>query len=290
MGEIKVLGSIFQEYSLFEIWGPHWFGLALLTGYLYHKYIIHSPEYNLGSRHLKYFYTGLIMLYILQGSPFSIIADYYLFSALMVQMALTSFVVIPLLIIGLPFRWFKKYAWNHKLRMLIKIAGHPWITLIIFSSLFTVYFVPVIFNVIHVNVFTLTIYKILLFVYAFFMWWTILSPVPRLNELGPLARIMYVFLASLALMPIGFFFLLVPTAHYPVYQAVAGEIFPAITAVYDQQLAGGILKLIQLSSFCFVMFKIVRSWDWREEDEGYAYNKNDRVVQGIVIRMKDKKG
>lgn len=288
LGEIIVFGSIFQGYSLFEIWGPLWFVVVCLLVYAYNRYIIHSPEYELQSRQVKFFYTGVILLYILQGSPFTIIADHYLFSAHMVQISVSYFVVIPLVIVGLPFRWFKKYAWNYKLRTFIKVAGHPWITLAVFNILFTVYFVPTIFNVVHGNVVLSTSYQFLMFLYGFFMWWSIINPVRRVNELGPLVRIAYVFFASLALMPIGFFFLLVPTAHYPVFQATAGEIFPLMTAVYDQQLSGGILKLVQLTSFSIVMFNIVKSWIWREEDEGHAYNKNIRVVQGIAIHKDNK--
>lgn len=283
------MGSIFQGFSLFEIWGPVWLVLAIWLCYLYNKHIINSPEYEVGSSQVKYFYTGVILLYLLHGSPFSIIADHYLFSALMLQMSLTYFVIVPLLIIGLPFKWFKKYAWNHKLRLSIKVAGHPWLTLIIFSALFSVYFIPSVFNVIHASMVLSLIVKVFMFIYAFFMWWAIINPVRRLNDLAPLVRIGYIFFASLALMPIGFFFLLVLTAHYPAYQATAGDLFPVMTAVYDQQLAGGLLKLIQLSSFIYAMYKIVQAWVWREEDEGHAYDKNFRVVQGVVIRVDEKK-
>lgn len=284
-----MFSSIFQGFSLFETWGPLWLVLSIIIGYLYHKYIMNSPEYEVGSNQIKFFYIGISLLYVLHGSPFSIIADYYLFSVHMLQMSLTFFVVVPLLIIGLPFKLFKKYAWNYKLRTVFKVVGHPWISLVIFSMLFILYFVPSIFNSVHASVMITLIYKVVLFIYAFFMWWAIINPVRRLNELGPLFRIAYVFLASLALMPTGFYLLLVLEVHYPIYQAAAGEIFPAITAIYDQQLAGGLLKMIQLPSFIIAMYKTVSSWGWREEDEGDAYNKNDRYVQGIVIRTDDKK-
>ncbi|WP_253286658.1 cytochrome c oxidase assembly protein [Virgibacillus sp. MSJ-26] len=283
------MGSIFQGFAWYEIVGPLWLALVIWLGYSYNKHIIKSPEYDVGSGRVKYFYTGLVLLYLLHGSPFSIIADHYLFSALMLQMSLTYFVVVPLLIIGLPFKWFKKYAWNHKLRLSIKVAGHPWLTLVIFSGMFTVYFIPSVFNVIHASIILTLTVKIVMLVYAFFMWWAIINPVRRLNDLAPLVRIGYIFFASLALMPIGFFFLLVLTAHYPAYQGTVGDIFPVMTAVYDQQLAGGLLKLIQLSSFIFAMYKIVQGWVWREEDEGHAYDKNFRVVQGVVIRVDDEK-
>lgn len=282
--------SIFKDFSSFHMWGPLWLLFVIWIGYVYNKYIVKSPEYKLKSKQVTFFFIGLAFIYLLYGSPFAMIANHYFFSALMLQMSLTYFVIVPLLIIGLPFELFKKYAWNHKLRLSMKIAGHPWLTLIIFNALFTIYFVPSIFNIIHEYSTLSLLFKTVLFIYAFFMWWTIINPVRRLNELAPLGRIFYIFLASLALMPIGFFFLLVLTAHYPTYIATAGELFPVMTAVYDQQLAGGLLKLIQLSSFIIAMYQIVKAWAKRiEAKEGESLDENLRVVQGVVIRVNDEK-
>lgn len=280
------MDSLFYDFSLFKIWGPLWLILLCWVGFLYKKHIIDSAEYEVKLGQKGLFFAGLILLYLLHGSPFSIIADYYLFSALMLQLALTYFVIVPFLIVGLPMKLFKKYAWNHKLRISMKIAGHPWLTLITFNALLTIFFIPSVFNFVHASILLSFTFKFVLFIYAFFMWWTIISPVRRLNEIAPLARIAFIFLASLALMPIGFFFLLVLVAHYPTYQNTAGEIFPVMTAVYDQQLAGGLLKFIQIASFVYAMFKIVQAWGREiEEQEGETLDKNLRVVQGVVIRV-----
>src|SRR5690625_4255505 len=176
MGENKLMGSIFQGFAWYEMVGPLWLALVIWLGYSYNKHI-KSPEYDVGSGRVKYFYTGLVLLYLLHGSPFSIITDHYLFSALMLQMSLTYFVVVPLLIIGLPFKWFKKYAWNHKLRLSIKVAGHPWLTLVLFNAIFSIYFLPGVFNVIHDSFILSFVTKAILFFYAFFMWWAIINPV-----------------------------------------------------------------------------------------------------------------
>src|SRR5690625_5022591 len=206
MGAIKLMTSLFQDYSLFETWGPLWLALVIWLGYSYKKHIVNSPEYEVGSGREKFFYTGIGLLYLLHGSPFSVIANHYLFSALMTQMSLTYFVIVPLLIIGLPFKWFKKYAWNHKLRLSIKIAGHPWLTLIFFSGMFTVYFIPSVFNVIHASVILSFVIKTIMFLYAFFMWWAIINPVRVLIDLILLVRIVFIFFVLLEFMPIGSFF------------------------------------------------------------------------------------
>src|SRR5699024_11763596 len=75
MGAIKLMTSLFQDYSLFETWGPLWLALVIWLGYSYKKHIVNSPEYEVGSGREKFFYTGIVLLYLLHGSPFSIIAD-----------------------------------------------------------------------------------------------------------------------------------------------------------------------------------------------------------------------
>ncbi|MUV37989.1 Protein CtaG [Lentibacillus sp. JNUCC-1] len=284
-----MLASLFADAHWYDLVGPGWLALVLVVGYLYTKHIVHSNEYTLPASKTRLFYTALVLFYIVNGSPFSIIANQYLFSGLMLQVALTCFVVVPLIIIGLPTELFRKYAWNHKTRLSMKIAGHPWATVIVFNALFTAYFMPGVFNVVHDSVILSLLMKTLLFVHAFFMWWVVINPLPGLNELGYLTRIAYIFFAAVLLMPIGFFFLIVQEAHYPVYAAAAGDVFPVVTAIYDQQFAGGILKVIQLSSFIFAMFQILKKWGKEEDDqEGKVDDENVRIVQGIVIRIDDK--
>src|SRR5699024_9233904 len=125
-----------------------------------------------------------------------------------------------------------------------------------------------------------------LVVNAFLMWWVILAPLPELSKLSYLMRIGYTFFAAMMLMPIGFFLIVIMQAHYPVYENVAGEVIPALTAIYDQQLAGGVLKVFQLTSFLIAIFHILRQWGEEEEEkEGEVGDKNIRIVQGIPIRV-----
>lgn len=281
--------SILSSFSWFELWGPLWLILVIVTGYFYNKYIVKSHEYEVTSNQITLFYSGLVMFYLFVGSPFSVIAEHYLFSALMLQLSLVYFVIVPFIIIGLPFKLFKKYAWNHKLKLSMSIAGHPWLTLIVFNIGFSLYLLPDVFNFIHASVILSFVVKAFLFAYAFFMWWAIINPVRRLNELRPIVRIAYIFFASFLLFPIGFFFIVVLQSHYPVYEMTAGEIIPAMTAIYDQQLAGGLLKVIQLTSFIFAMYKILQNWFLKESEDGHPYDKNFRIVRGVVVHLDEKR-
>jgi len=289
-GDRAVDGSVFSGYAWYELFGPVWFvGLALLS-YLYMKKIVLSHRYQTTQYHVRYFFSAVIMLYILKGTPFAVIADDYVFSAHVLQLSAMFFVIAPLLILSLPKDLLNQYFWNHRLKMTMKVLGHPWLTALSFNGLVTVYFIPRVFNLLQEYTLLLSAAQVILMVNAFLLWWVIISPVPKVSNLSYLTRVGYIFFTAALLMPIGIFLLVIQQAHYPVYETVAGEFFPGLTAVYDQQLAGGILKVIQLASYIFALLKIVIAWGKKEEEkEGEVGDKNIRVVQGIPIRLNNKK-
>lgn len=259
-------------------------------GIFYHQRFFKQNSDSLSTYQKSIFYISFLLLILLFVTPFHLIAKQYLFSAHMLQLALLYFVIVPLLIVSLPANFLKRLSWNYRFRMIMKIAGHPWLSLIIFNILFTVYFVPSVFNTVHPSFGLFTLFHLLLLLYAFFMWWAILGPVKRINEMKPLTKIFFIFLASMALMPIGFYHLLVLSPRYVPYFATEAKFLPVLTNVYDQQLAGGILKLIQLASFIFVMYRIVKAWAIQmQEKDGDPLNDNVRFVQGIMIRTNHEK-
>ncbi|HLR08619.1 MAG TPA: cytochrome c oxidase assembly protein [Bacillota bacterium] len=282
--------SVFSDYAWYELFGPVWFVAMALLSYLYVRKIVLSHRYQTTHHHIGYFFSAVILLCIVKGSPFAVIADNYLFNAHVLQLSIMFFVIAPLFILSLPEDLWNQYFWNHRLKMTMKILGHPWLTAISFNGLVTIYFIPRVFNTLQENVFLLAISQVILMVNAFLLWWVIISPVPKVSNFSYLTRIGYIFFTAMLLMPIGIFLLVIQKAHYPVYETVAGELFPGLTAVYDQQLAGGFLKIIQLTSYTIALLKIVMAWGRKEEEkEGEVGDKNIRVVQGIPIRLNNKK-
>lgn len=280
--------NVLSNHSFFEWFNPLSILFILGLGIFYYKYFIKSKKYSLRPYQKPMFYISLTLLFILYASPFHLIANYYLFSAHMMQLAFTYFIITPLLIMSIPATVYERISWNYRFRITMKMAGHPWLTLIVFNLLFSVYFIPSVFNTLQKLWLLYLIFHFLLVIYAFFMWWSILGPARRINHLKPLTRIALIFFASMALMPIGFYHLLVLSARYAPYTLTEAEFIPVLTNVYDQQLAGGILKLIQLSSFIFVMYKIVKAWAIQmQEKDGDPLDENLRVVQGIMIRTNE---
>jgi len=281
--------KVLSNHHFLEYMNPLATFIAVSLGFFYNKKIRKARGEKPESYQQVAFYISLTLIVLLYLGPFHIIAKHYLFSAHMLQLAITFFIIIPLLIISFPNHLYKGISWNYRFRLTMQMAGHPWLTLIAFNLLFTLYFVPSVFNTLHEYWLLNFLFQLILLIYAFFMWWAILGPTKQINYLKPLSRIAFIFLASMALMPIGFYHLLVLSARYNPYIETEAMFLPILTNIYDQQLAGGILKLIQLSSFIFVMYKIVKAWARQmQEKEGDPLDKNLRVVQGIIIRTNER--
>lgn len=284
------MGGIFSNYTWYELWGPEWLAVLFILSYLYVRKIVASKLYETTSSQVKYFFTAVVLLYAVKGSPFSVIANEYMFSAHMFQISIMLFVVTPFFILSLPADFFRRYFWDYRMRNAIKLFAHPWMTAIFFNGLVTIYFVPSVFNTIHASVLLSFIAQTILMLHAFFMWWTIITPLPEVSKLSDFTRAAYVFCTALLLMPIGVFLIIIEKAHYPIYAANIGEILPFMTPVYDQQLAGATLKAIQLTSYGIALFKIMMKWAKKEEDkEGQVDSDNIRIVRGVVIHLDDKK-
>ncbi|MBO1002431.1 cytochrome c oxidase assembly protein [Pseudogracilibacillus auburnensis] len=279
-----------ENHSLYTLFKLHWVIFFLIVSSLYRKKVVQSPLYSVTKNQTYYFMIAIILLLLLKATPFDVIATQYLFSAHTLQLSLTYFVVIPLLILSFPTNFWRQYIWNHRTKFALNILAHPWLTLITFNGLLTLYFIPAVFNVVHMNFFLSFIVQIILFINAIFMWWVMINPVPEIKGLDYLLRALYIFLASLALFPIGFFYVIIQHAYFPMYLPIEGAIIPALTLIYDQQAAGGILKITQLASYSFALLLILMKWGKLEEaKEGQVEEENIRYVRGVVIHLDKKK-
>lgn len=283
------MSGIFSTYTWYELWGPIWIALLLLLSYVYVRKIVKSHLYEATSQQVKYFFYAIFTVYIVKGSPFTVLANDYFFSAHVFQISMLLFVATPLFILSLPTDFLRRYFWDYRMRNAIKLFAHPWVTAIFFNGLLTIYFVPSVFNAVQASMLLTSIAQTVLILHAFLMWWTIITPLPEVSKLSDFTRVAYVFCTALLLMPIGIFLIIIEKAHYPAYASVV-ELVPMMTAVYDQQLAGGTLKAIQLTSYGIALFKIMMLWAKKEEEnEGKIDDENIRVVQGVVIHLDDKK-
>lgn len=284
------MSVLFSDYTWYELIGPVWIIFLGLISFIYIKKLSQGQHFSMNNNQTSYFFSAVALLYLIKGSPFSILADNYLFSAHVLQLALMFFAVAPFLILSVPPAFMREQLWKHKLKSALNILNRPWVTGVLFSTFISFYFLPPVFNTLQQNSLYLFIAQSVMMFLALLIWWEIITPLPEEKKLSHLTRIGYIFLLAMLLMPIGFFLLLVQGAVYPAYETVAGEVLPLLSAVYDQQLGGGILKAIQLGSYMFALFYILRKWGMEEDArEGEIDDENIRVARGVVIYLDERR-
>src|SRR5699024_8813167 len=237
-----------------------------------------------------YFYLGVGITLLFKATPLHIIGTDYLFSMYMLEISAIFFITVTLLLLSFPVAFLRQVIWNHQARILLKIFSHPWLTLIGFNGLISIYFIPSVFNAIHGSWSLTAIAELILAINAFFLWWVIIHPLSELKGLCYILRALYIFLASNILMSTRFFYFIVLKAPVPYYVSIEGAVFPVITAIYDQQIAGGVLKFTQILSYAFALLLIFASWGKQEQKrEGTVDEENIRYARGVVIHLdKDK--
>ncbi len=277
---------LLDQHSLYSLFKIHWLLITLVAIYFYLKNIVRSPIYVISSRQKAYFFIAVSLFMMLKMTPLDVIASHYLFSAYVLQTSIMLFIIVPLLIISLPTNLFRRYAWNHRAKLFITILSHPWLTLILFNGLLSVFLIPSVFNLIHSSVILTFIANALLIFHAFFMWWVIIQPLPELQKFNYMMRAAYIFFASVALFPIGFYFIIVKESLFTIYTAASGQLIPSLTSVYDQQLAGGLLKIIQTFTYAYALLIIMFQWAKEEQKmEGQSGEKHIRYARGVVIHL-----
>ncbi|MEK4029019.1 MULTISPECIES: cytochrome c oxidase assembly protein [Bacillaceae] len=259
-----MIGKVVSDANWFQLWGVGYLVVLGLLSFLYAR-LASSSKYTFKRMQRFYFYSALILFYLFVGSPFAAIAAEDLFSAHVVEIMVMLFVVPPLFVLGLPKEWLRSFFWSYRMRFALKVFTHPWVTALLFNLLLSAYLAPAIFNFLQKHAILLGITQVVMLGAAFLMWWTIISPLPEINRLSESIRVMYVFVASLLLLPIGIFLLVADSPFYTVYTQ-GQQLLPNLTALQDQQLAGGMLKGIQLASYGIALFLLISKWAKREEE------------------------
>lgn len=259
--------------------GPYKFGwhahpdvvllcVALLAGYFYAITMLRETLSDAGrvkrSQVLLYC-SGVLSLYLVAGTPIHDISEQYLLTAHMFQHTVFIMISAPLLLAGIP-----AWMWQALLRQrgvmpVAKVLTHPIVAFSAFNALQVITHLPEVVN------FSLETHWFHFFVHAalvisaMMMWWPILSNVPELPRLSPPLRMAYLFVQSLIPTVVAAFVTFANGVVYDFY-AQAPRMW-GITAVEDQQIAGGVMKMmgsIILWGFITVIFF---QWFAKEERE-----------------------
>jgi putative membrane protein len=230
-----------------------------------------------------YFYLGVFTIYAATGSPLHDLADQYLAAAHMLQHVLLMLVAAPLLLAGVP-----SWVWQALLRLpgalpVGRLLTHPLVALGVANTAMLLLHLPATVDL-QVREWTFHLFAhATLLVAGLIMWWPVLSRVPELPPLSDPMQMGYLFLQSLIPSVMASFITFSSGVVYDVYET-APRIW-GITPMEDQQIAGGLMKL--LGSIILWIFIAVAFFRWyaREEAEarGPRWGEVEEELRGLGL-------
>lgn len=246
-------------------WSVHWDTIALCLALSYGYYYAATrlrPRVSDAARikrsQVVLFSLGVLALYVGGGTAIHDLGEEYLFTAHIMQHLLYTLVAPPLLIAGTP-AWLWKWLLSPRPIMAVaRVLTKPVIAFAFFNTILLFTHLPPILDLtLRVGAVHFT-FHVLFVVSAMIMWWPILSPLRELPRLAPPLQMAYLFMQSLLPAIIASFVTFADTAVYSFYEE-APEIW-GISPVADQQIAGGLMKLV--GSFILWSFMTVVFFKW----------------------------
>ncbi|MBM7552888.1 cytochrome c oxidase assembly factor CtaG [Thalassobacillus pellis] len=278
-----------QIFGFRALWSPYYFIFMLVLAGIY--YFLTGPGRHRFTDSERpdvsqqvYFYGGLLLLYIIKGSPIDLLT-HIIFTSHMVQMALYCYLLPILFIKGIPAWMWKKVFDAPIIRSVLKLLTKPLIALLLFNGLFSLYHLPVVFDYVKANeIAHAAIVTVLLFA-AFCMWLVVFPPIEQLHKLSPILKIGYIFANGVLITPACALIIFADTTIYSTYtengawfQAMSlcvpgdvlsglsslkmsgPELFSPLPLLEDQQLGGIMMKVAQEIIFGVMIAKIFFGW------------------------------
>ena len=212
---------------------------AIAAGYIIaaRRYVPAGEELSI--RHRRCFWAGFALLWVFSDWPVHDLAEGVSYTVHMVQHLVLTFVVPPLVLLGIP-TWMARAVLRPVLPV-VRFLTKPVLALVVFNAVVVLTHWPVMVTAAVDSGAAHLAQHVLLVVAALFVFWPVFSPLPELPRLPPLFAMVFLFFQSLLpTVPASW----LAFAEHPPYHAY--EAFPKLwgmTAGEDQQLAGAIMKV-----------------------------------------------
>jgi putative membrane protein len=218
--------------------------LAILAAYFYtitQLREVWSDAGRVRRSQIARFVAGVGLMYLVTGSPVDDVGDKFLLSAHMLQHMTLLFVVAPLLLAGMPAWIWQRFLRGPRVLGVAKLIVNPMVALAIVNATFVLLHLPVTMDFTLRHEWAHLLAHVALTASGFVLWWPVLSVVPELPRRSYPVQIAYLFLQSL-----------VPSILASIVTFAEGVVYPfydqnprlwGLSAVSDQQIAGGIMKL-----------------------------------------------
>jgi putative membrane protein len=211
------------------------------------------------------FTAGVLSIYAVAGTPVHELSEGYLLTFHMFQHSVFILVSAPLLLAGIPtWVWQALFRASAMFRV-ARVLVHPVVAFSLFNGVLLVTHLPFFVDfVLYHHAYHFWAHALLL-VTAMIMWWPILSDVPELPRMTAPLQMGYLFAESIIPSVMASFMAFSDSVIYPFYDKAPRTW--GISALADQQMAGGIMKLfgsLVLWGFITVVFF---QW-WTREERG----------------------
>lgn len=275
------------------LWSPYFFIMIVLLTVLYFYFIGPGRKHfnqsgDVSMKQKMYFVSAMLALYISKGSPLDLFG-HITFSGHMASMAILFLVVPPLLIFGIPVWMWNSFVHLPVIHPIMKFFTQPLIGLLIFNTFFSLYHVPIIFDVVKTNALYHAIVTSVIFVTALFMYWPLLNQLPSWKQINGLKKIAYIIGNSILITPacaliifatsplfatysnadawVQALSLCVPTDMLAGLNLTGPEMFTSMYVTEDQQLGGIIMKIIQEIVYGTFLAYVFYEWARKEREK-----------------------
>lgn len=279
-----------QIFGFRALWSPYFMTFIiclailyfLITGPLRHKF--GGDERPTISQQV-FFYLGLVLLYIIKGSPIDLLSHIML-TAHMAQVAM-FFLVFPIFILkGIPTWIWRKVVEHPLVEPGFSFFSHPIIALVSFNLLFSIYHMPAIFDFSKTSQVTHSSISIIILFAAFMMWWNVIAPLEDKDRVPPLVKIGYIFGDAALITPACVLIIFASEPLFASYtsegawlQAMSlcvpgdvlqglelegeisgAEMFSPLSMMDDQQLGGIIMQIVSTIVYSIMIGRVFFGW------------------------------
>ncbi|MCM3715457.1 cytochrome c oxidase assembly protein [Alkalihalobacillus oceani] len=169
----------------------------------------------------------------------------------MLQQTVTYFMVPPLILLGLTDSLLKPVYNQRILSFFLTFFTKPVVALSLFNILFSLYYLPMIFDTIMVSSLNQTLAMIILLPLSYVMWWPLVSPAKNNSTLKPLMKIIYIVGMGAFMTPLAALIIFSSNVLYRTYESLPRVYDIAI--LNDQQAGGVAMKVIQMIIYCIMI-------------------------------------
>jgi putative membrane protein len=262
---------------------------TLIGAYLYAINVLRTRLSDAGrvrGTQVVLFFLGVFAIFVATGTPVHDLSEQYLLSMHMLQHLLLTLVAPPLLIAGVPGWLWEAILGGRRVLPIAKVVLHPLVTFGVFNFLIVVTHLPFVVDyALREHWFHFVVHAGLVGS-ALMMWWPVVGGIQALPRLTYPYQMAYLFVQSILPAVIASFITFSRTAAYEFYEQAPRV--GGISAVEDQQIAGGIMKMSgTLILWTFIGVAFFR-WYAKEEAEakGLAWSDVEEELKELGLEKR----